>query len=197
MGTRGLTCVVLGGEFKVAQYGQWDHYPGGQGSTIAHFFYCVKLDKFKEAVAKCRFISAEESNKKMEAFVPDMSPDGWLNMDQAAKLDRYLPELMRNAGAKILNLILLENKHELQDNREFAAESLYCEWAYVIDLDTEMIEVYRGFNKTKPIGRFAKLKVAKGEKYKPVTLFHSFPIADAVKGMAETIQMDQALSEKE
>lgn len=31
MGTRNLTCVVLDGEFKVAQYGQWDGYPEGSG----------------------------------------------------------------------------------------------------------------------------------------------------------------------
>ena len=33
MGTRGLTMVVSKGKTRVAQYGQWDHYPSGQGRT--------------------------------------------------------------------------------------------------------------------------------------------------------------------
>ena len=30
MGTRHLTAVVLNGDFKVAQYGQWDGFTNGQ-----------------------------------------------------------------------------------------------------------------------------------------------------------------------
>lgn len=33
MGTRSLTCVVLDDQFKIAQYGQFDGYPSGQGKT--------------------------------------------------------------------------------------------------------------------------------------------------------------------
>lgn len=33
MGTRNLTAVYLDGQYKVAQYGQWDGYPEGQGIT--------------------------------------------------------------------------------------------------------------------------------------------------------------------
>ena len=39
MGTRGLTKVIdKDGITKVAQYGQWDHYPEGQGVKI---LYCL------------------------------------------------------------------------------------------------------------------------------------------------------------
>ena len=38
MGTRNLTLVKdKEGKTKVAQYGQWDGYPEGQGSTILNF----------------------------------------------------------------------------------------------------------------------------------------------------------------
>lgn len=37
MGTRNLTCVVKNNKYVVAQYGQWDGYPTGQGQTIVEF----------------------------------------------------------------------------------------------------------------------------------------------------------------
>ena len=37
MGTRHVTAVFLNGEPRVAQYGQWDGYPSGQGVTILDF----------------------------------------------------------------------------------------------------------------------------------------------------------------
>lgn len=37
MGTRNLTAVYLDGQYKVAQYGQWDGYPEGQGITVLTF----------------------------------------------------------------------------------------------------------------------------------------------------------------
>lgn len=40
----------------------------------------------------------------------------------------------------------------LVNSEEFAADSLFCEWAYVIDLDKNTFEVYQGFNK-KPIDK--------------------------------------------
>jgi hypothetical protein len=37
MGTRHLIKVIYNKETKVAQYGQWDGYPDGQGLTILNF----------------------------------------------------------------------------------------------------------------------------------------------------------------
>jgi hypothetical protein len=37
MGTRNLTAVYFKGEFRIAQYGQWDGYISGSGWGILEF----------------------------------------------------------------------------------------------------------------------------------------------------------------
>lgn len=46
MGTRHLIIVVSQQEVKVAQYGQWDGYPDGQGKRILTFLRKAKLGRF-------------------------------------------------------------------------------------------------------------------------------------------------------
>lgn len=46
---------------------------------------------------------------------------------------------------------------EFQDAKDFLFDSLFCEYAYVINLDTNMFEFYKGFNKDENAkGRYVK-----------------------------------------
>ena len=67
MGTRNLTCVVKNGEFVVAQYGQWDGYPDGNGFKILEFLEKINLDDFNKKVENLSFY--EEGD-----FVGDTPP---------------------------------------------------------------------------------------------------------------------------
>src|SRR5690606_27282651 len=65
---------------------------------------------------------------------------------------------------------------------EFASDSLFCEFAYVVDLDNDVLEVYQGFQK-KPHnrGRFAdRVQTAehRSEQYYPVALAIQFKLDD-------------------
>jgi len=51
MGTRNLTCVIKGGDFKVAQYGQWDGYPSGSGKDILEWLSDPKANFERLAAA--------------------------------------------------------------------------------------------------------------------------------------------------
>jgi hypothetical protein len=62
MGTRNLTKVIdKNGELVVAQYGQWDGYPSGQGVNMLSFISeHGMLNKIEKALAKCRWIEQAE-----------------------------------------------------------------------------------------------------------------------------------------
>lgn len=170
MGTRNLTMVIHKQETKIAQYGQWDGYPEGNGVTILNFLRSkARVKKLTNALKYVRFATAKD-DKKIKRFLKSIGcKDGWMNMDQSAKYHKAFPYLSRDIGAGILELVMNSQDEEivLRDSTDFAGESLMCEWAYVIDLDNRKLEVYSGFNK-EPLAedeRFAKIPIEEGSEY--------------------------------
>jgi len=182
MGTRHLTMVVHENKTKIAQYGQWDGYPSGQGVTVLTFLRKCKLDVFKKKLQNVRFIN-DEDQEKINAFMKSIgSKDGWMNQEQANKYHAAYPYLSRDIGADILNLVYNSNGDEimLRDSSDFAGDSLFCEWAYVIDLDKKVLEVYGGFNQ-RPLGknqRFKDTSVEKDSKYTPIRCIKKYKLSE-------------------
>lgn len=71
----------------------------------------------------------------------------------------------------------MEGLRYMTDDHEFLLDSLYCQWGYIFNLDSGLLEFSRGFNKNrKAPGRYAG--GIKGEKYKGVALIREYGIAD-------------------
>ena len=140
MGTRNLTAVYVDGEYKIAQYGQWDGYPEGQGKTCLNFAKKVLADKnsreaFADKVRACSWITNEEIDR-INDEIRSAGIKNWAMV---------WPELSRDTCADILVLVeKSENGLKLQNNITFAADSLFCEWAWVIDLDAGTFETFKG-----------------------------------------------------
>lgn len=187
MGTRHLTIMVVDGEHKVAQYGQWDGYPDGAGTTILAALkraHAEDFEDFREKVRSTRFISAEDVERRWKEAGADGS--GMVSMEVSDAMKSKYPQLQRDMGYAVVDhLIDSAPGQELTDNISFVADSLFCEYAYVVDLDTNTFEVYRGFNQT-PLDaseRFASYFSAEGQEhrnpddlYHPVRLWQSFDL---------------------
>lgn len=174
MGTRHMIGVVSGGKYRVAQYGQWDGYPSGQGVGILEFLIDGNLDALKRNALKCSFISDDEYKELTK---------GYTNENAGQFFNKY-PQFSRDTGSDILELVSqAEDGLKLLDNYEFAADSLFCEWAYIIDFDKNTFEIYEGFNQT-PLSesdRFFGLggvTYSGGEHYYPVKLKAMFSLSD-------------------
>lgn len=180
MGTRGLTVVFYKNEYRVAQYGQWDHYPSGVGLDVLKF----ARDKMNPAIFKKKLLALHEvTSDELKHLWKTVGADdsGLVSLDISEKFKHKYPQLHRDCGADILDLVqnsepgLMINK-----NLDFAADSLFCEWAYVIDLDKNTLEVYSGFNKY-PItstDRFYFLINHVQTGYFPVSLIKSWKLND-------------------
>lgn len=150
MGTRGLTAVFVDGTYKIANYGQWDHYPSNQGAKALSFLRSLDSERRAAFAEKCRAVRA------LTPAEIDGLGAGWRETH---------PQLSRDHGAEILRVVndappglpLVVNIDDL------ASDSLMIEWGYVVDLDKGTFEVYRGFN-TAPVPdgeRFAHYNVTR------------------------------------
>lgn len=180
MGTRNLTAVYLDGEYKVAQYGQWDGYPSGQGITCLHFLRDkCRLDQFREKVRKVEFITKEERNSLLKEF--GMKEDGLISLEDYDRFKHEYPELHRDMAADVLEYIQEgRDGMRLENGITFAANSLFCEYAWVIDLDAGTFEGYVGFNQSPltPDDRFFFLSEYEDDGYHGVKLVAKWPIEE-------------------
>lgn len=179
MGTRSLIAVQLDDKYKVAQYSQWDGYPRIQGRRVLSFITLLMadtaaLETFKDNLRQSRWVTSEELEERWVAAGAEPGA-GSVPMGVAEKFTALHPALSRDTGAYVLPLVLSATPPLLLcDMTSFAQDSLFCEWAYVIDLDTNTFEVYTGFNKEPATGRFAGPVDKNG--YGPVVLAQSWPL---------------------
>lgn len=191
MGTRNVTAVVFEGKYVIAQYGQWDGYPEGQGDTARKFMREKFLRPlFLARLRETRWLTDDE----IEEGYKEAGHKGgdWLTEAVSRKFNAKFPYLTRDHGAEILKLVQESTGPILLRNGiDFVRDSLMCEWAYVIDLDQDTFEVYTGFNTAPlPAGeRFSDLpvldrKLKDESQYYPVKHVITFTL-DSLPNKAE------------
>ena len=117
MGTRHYQTVInKAGETKVAQYGQFDGYPSGQGIDVLTFLRGSDLDEYEKQVNKLYPITKEELSL----------------IDDNPKWELLYPHLNRECGGKIHGLILQGKVKSVHLTSQQDANR-WCEGFYTID----------------------------------------------------------------
>jgi hypothetical protein len=163
---------MVDGEYKVAQYGQWDGYPEGQGKTVLAFLRSLNNITKKKFIEKCKAATwlTDEEETNLEKIIE--------KMDDKTFQKQY-PQISRDTCAKILKVVAYKKKGiKLINKIDFVKDSLFCEWVYVIDFDLKTFEVFRGFNQT-PLNndeRFSTFSDIVKQEYYPVKLFIKYDL---------------------
>lgn len=109
----------------------------------------------------------------------------WLKGMNSTKLEKLFNEI------KLIddyNLLTWDwDKHCLNNmfanSHDFLYDSLFCEYAYIVNLDTNMLEFYKGFNKDRnALGRYSNFKADEDSKYYGVKLNQEIPLDDLFEG---------------
>lgn len=178
MGTRGAFGVRVDDQDRLT-YNHYDSYPTGLGRDVVRDINAQlqEVGGFEQWREKARALRAvknddqptEEDKERLKAHA-NLSVSGQSMDDWYCLLRECQGEL-----AKLLDLGVYI------DNHAFMADSLFCEWAYVVNLDNGTLEVYRGFQKSQHnLGRYATMEYEKDHRsdnqYYPVALVGTFPL---------------------
>jgi hypothetical protein len=165
MGTRGLTKVIKNGKTVVAQYGQFDHYPSGQGLTALKFLRdennVAKLDINLSYVYEIDSAEIDELWKRLGE-----------NMNTA------YPSLIRDTAAEILELIAnTKDPVPVFLDTDFENDELFCEGVYTVNLDDKTFTTkYDGNEITLPLD---SLRAVSDDMYLEQTKCHAYAFQKA------------------
>jgi len=152
MGTRGAYGVVINEREKIS-YSQYDSYPQGKGIDNLRWLRgeieSGNMELLRKLAQDCRVVS--DAKKPTKEDIEHLAPLTNLSVSEETVEDWYC--LTRGAQGDIGALL---GYGYMLDSHTFPLDSLFCEWAYIVDLDREVFEAYEGFQKEIPkAGRWA------------------------------------------
>ena len=185
MSSKGLAVIILDGEVKCAQIAYEDTSPIYGGSNLIQFFKKSIRRDFLTRLNSCKLLNPEQAKAKISSLSLDTNKvETEIYSDDAKKLTKQYPGLSPWLGFNVFDTIQNSSLGlELLNSYEFAADSLNCNWAYVVDLDKGTFEVYEGFNSEPltPEDRFYSLTASSqalktAGAYYPVKLVKSYAL---------------------
>lgn len=146
MGTRHLILVFYKGDYHIAQYGQLDGYPSGEGVRILEFASTSNnLTMLKFSISKgLLYTPTNEQLQAWKAQAFDLGQErqhqvltnpASVNWEEHRKypMEVVCPSIAAHISAGILQLVANSaDPVPIVKHLDFIADLLYCEWAYVV-----------------------------------------------------------------
>lgn len=189
MGTRGFVGLVVDGTEKIS-YNQFDSYPSGLGVDTLGWCATLSTERVGDEDQLDHVLRLARALRVIDGQTPPTSAEvrllrrfADLSVGERRETDWYC--LLRQTQGDLGRIL---ESGVLVDASDFALDSLFCEWGYLVDLDAGRFEVYKGFQ-TEPHqrGRFAsrtaptdvqRTSLTSGNEYRPVALVRSWPLDD-------------------
>lgn len=172
-------------------YNHSDGYPNGLGydvlEALTSFTLTKDIEYLRSCIDKVHLIYRDEkhtfSKEEFLSIVERLDNLGIYNnlkSEYSAITEISSIPVFNHIMGKIDTFIDRENAIPyMLDSGNFMNDSLFCEWAYVINLDEQVVEFYRGFNQNPEAkGRYAAKNNDYGSKeYNGVALIGTVPFA--------------------
>lgn len=151
MSTRGLYGVRYQ-ERDYLAYNHCDSYPNGLGNELIEELKTVSLGWIKKKVNKLQLVN--KSMNPTPEQIAELSKFTNLGVGEQSHADWYC--LLRETQGSLIKTL---EAGYMMDDAEFIKDSLFCEFAYIINLDNNTLEFYRGFQeKPHKKGRYSHLR---------------------------------------
>lgn len=194
MGTRGAFGFKINNEYKIS-YNHYDSYISGLGISIVKQLINIKkknqLDELKERVKKIKLVNesippTKEDQIKYRKFLNS-------NVGGRSGSVEWYQLLRETQGDFLLDAILKDNLEHMLDSKDFLYDSLFCEYAYIINFDDNTFNVYVGFQK-EPFDE-NEFGTKSNENYYPVKLVYKEDLSKI--SLAKMKKLEELLSLEE
>jgi hypothetical protein len=191
MGTRNITQVIYQGKTVISHYCQWDGYLSSAGVGQLAFLNGTGIEGVDAKGEKTGKLVRFER----EQFIANLQK---VKILSKAELDVIWETPMRefwltrdSTGYNLLAGIQTGVCTMDYPDKSFVNNSLFCEWAYVLDLDNNTWEIYKGFNK-RPLAKTQRFYKAEPDEdgYYPVRLFKKFSLSKLPKNLDKLINAE-------
>lgn len=182
MGTRGACGFYSQGTEKVT-YNHYDSYPVGLGNQVIEYLDTKDrdIDEIRKDFDKIQLVKETSRPSKKQIKICRNAGLSDLTVSDKEITDWYC--LMRLAQGDLTQNV---QSGLMIDSREFLYDSLFCEWAYIINIDNSLLEVYKGGQKSAGEGRYSNRKSSNSlSEYYGVTLVAELDIKEI-----KTLDMD-------
>ena len=171
MGTRGLYGFRKNGVDKTT-YNHYDSYPSWLGRKVVEFCKLHSVKEMNTIFDKIVMVNRDvtPTEKQIEECIKNGYAD--FGVSSGKETDWYC--LLRNCQGDLECLAKAKDNAYMENNSEFIKDSLFCEYAYIINLDDEVLEFWEGFQKVSQEGN--RYGIEPDGNYYPCKLSLTFPL---------------------
>lgn len=151
MSTRGLYGIRKNGIDKCT-YNHSDSYPDWLGKKVLEFCATNSVERLSRLFDNIEMVT--EDATPTEEQIEICKKAGYVNLDVINRSEKDWYCLLRNLQGNFkayTKCIEDDSRVFMTDGVGFIEDSLFCEYAYIINIDDEVLEYYEGFQKTPQI----------------------------------------------